>query len=125
MKITLDKLIIASQAFGILSGTAMKASISFKVKRLIKKANEELELFNKTREELMKEHNVSIVEDEKTGGQKFDIPKESREEWNKSMADLGATEVELDIDRIKASDLDDVVIAPNVLLALDEIIVED
>lgn len=118
-KMKLKTLVNSSAALGVLSNTALPAATSFRLRKLLKAANENFEDYDKTRMELCRKYGVL---NEKTN--QFEFEPENREKFDAEFTELLESEVELSFEPIKSFDLGDATISAAVLMQLDWLIVE-
>ena len=105
MKISLQKLIDSVQAFRELQQVSLPATVSFRLSKLVKAADEHLEDFSNQRKALAEKES-------------------SPEEKNKELKELLDLEVDLPDTRLSISDFGDAKITPAALSALEWLIKE-
>lgn len=134
--VTLGQLLQSIGALNYLTAQALAASVSFRIGRMLKAINGELEQYELSRKTLCERFSNKNAEGKaimlnaknepiEEGQQgRYDIPKEKMEEFEKELTELSAVEVELPGQQIHVSDLGSVNIAPAHLMILDWMIAE-
>ena len=118
MKIKLETLVNASEALGQLAGKELGVTTAYKIARLIKACNAELQTYNEARENLLKSVGATLND----GGTLYNIPEDKREEFSRDYSELLSTEIELNADKIDLSN-EKISIAPGLLLTLEDFII--
>lgn len=113
MKVKFSDILDANGALGKLSQERLPVGQSVSLARLIKRLNEEINLFNDQRERLLKQYG-EYKEDE--GG--YEIPKENLPEFRKDFDELMASEVGVP-DKIKITLQKDSTIEAAVILGCE------
>ena len=102
------------------------ARTSFKIARILAKLTEEVENFNKIRNDIFTKYG----EFDPQGHLRIDgtgaviIKKECREQYDKEVTDLLRTEISIMAEPLKIDELEHIVISPNKLVTLSNFIVE-
>ena len=108
-----------------LSGKELDVKTSFKIAKNIKVIDEISNIFVEEKRKLVSKYGTK----DKDGNLKVDdygvaeIDKDNLEEWNRSYAELLEIENDIDIEKIKLSDLD-IKVSPQELLAVEYMIEE-
>lgn len=92
---------------------------AFKLQRIIKKINEELETAEKTRVQIIEKHKEQDLDD----GQ-VKLKKEELDEFNQEQQELMDQEVELNVDTININSLGDISVTPKTLGLIDSILID-
>ncbi len=106
MKLTLNDLVLSREALQRLLHRKMPAKVAFSLARIVRRANVELEDYNKTRMGLFKRLG-ELSED----GRQWSMNKaedEKREEFAEEMQSLLDAKIELEISQMPAEDLPDI-----------------
>lgn len=96
MTVKFSDILDANTALGKLSQERLPVRQSVSLARLIKKLNEEMNLFNEQRERLLKQYG-----EYKEGAGGYEIPKENLPTFRKDFDELINSEVETGTDKIK------------------------
>jgi len=124
ISITLEQLINSTDGLKGLSQKSLKARSAYAVSKIIKAADAEMNTFNETRMELIRKYG----EKDESGNLNSDengnvrILPESLEDFNKELQELLKTTVEINANKIRMEDLDDVEFTPTEMAQLDEFI---
>lgn len=116
MMTKIETILEAKDALTVLSQKELSIATSYKVAKLIKAVNVELETFNSQRIKLLQDIGSSLSEN----GEQYIIPTDKRAEFAEKFAQLLAVEVEMP-DKIAISG-EKVSVSPDVLIALDPFI---
>lgn len=125
MKLTNNVIVNSIEALKNLSGKELDVKTSFKIAKNIKVIDEISNIFVEEKRKLVSKYGIK----DKEGNLKVDdngvaeIDKDSLEEWNRSYAELLEIENDIDIEKIKLSDLD-IRVSPQELLAIEYMIEE-
>ena len=122
--LTLEQLINTSDGLKALSEKKLKARCAFAVGKLLKLVDTELSTFNEARMALInkygeKDENNELIADDKGN---VHIPQEVLEDFNNELKDLLATNIELNTNKIKLTDMEDIEFTPIEIAQLDEYI---
>ena len=114
IKLTISELLNSTEVLQRLSKTDLKARLSWQVARLLKAADEEIQSFNETRMNLVKKYgekdeNGELITDDQ-GNCK--IPNESTLEFSNQLNELINTEVEINANKIKIADIENLDFTP-------------
>lgn len=116
MNVTLSTIINAQPALEAFAQKDLSIATSYKVAKLIKAAQKELELYNEQRIKLLESVGSTLSED----GKQYNIPAEKRAEFAEKITELASIEVEMP-DKINISG-ENISISPDLLLALEPFI---
>lgn len=124
IKIKLEQLINSTEGLKGLGQKSLKARSAYAVGRILKAADAEMSSFNETRMELIRKYG----EKDDAGELKTDengnvhIPPEVLSTFNTELTDLLATEIEINANKIRIEDLENVEFTPGEMAQLDEFI---
>jgi single-stranded DNA-specific DHH superfamily exonuclease len=118
MKTTILDILNGQAALEKLVGQEVKISAAFRLSKLIKEINEELQLFEEHRQSLVKKYG-----DEQEDGNVV-IPEDKLEEFQTEFNELLTTEVDLKHDPIAVDDLGDVEMTTAELLLIEKFLTE-
>lgn len=116
MKLTLETIFNGHKALGALAQKDLSITTSFKVAKLIKAVDAELETFNAQRTKILESVGATLNED----GSQYNIPENKRLEFANKLNELLSIEVEVP-DKLDISG-ENISIAPGLLLDLDPFI---
>ena len=116
MKITIANLVNAIPIFNRVMDKELTPVTSFKLVKLIKAINSEIEIFEKERAKLLNKYGIKN-DDENS----YAIPDENKENWNKDITDLLSLEVEISADKINLMG-EDIKIAPIDMMKIEEFV---
>ena len=125
MKLTNNVIVNSIEALKNLSCKELDVKTSFKIAKNIKVIDEISNIFVEEKRKLVSKYGTK----DKEGNLKVDdngvaeIDKDNLEEWNRSYAELLEIENDIDIEKIKLSDLD-IRVSPQELLAIEYMIEE-
>lgn len=125
MKLTNNVIVNSIEALKNLSGKELDVKTSFKIAKNIKVIDEISNIFVEEKRKLVSKYGTK----DKDGNLKVDdngvaqIDKDNLEEWNRSYAELLEIENDINIEKIKLSDLD-IKVSPQELLAIEYMIEE-
>lgn len=114
IKVKISDLVGSTEALQKLAGKELKARLAWQVARLLKAADAELQSFNDTRMELVKKYgnkdeNGELITDDK-GNCK--IPEEYVSTFSDELTELVETEIEINSNKIKIDDLENLDFTP-------------
>ena len=114
IKLTISELLNSTEVLQRLSKTDLKARLSWQVARLLKAADEEIQSFNETRMNLVKKYgekdeNGELITDDQNNCK---IPNESTLEFSNQLNELINTEVEINANKIKIADIENLDFTP-------------
>lgn len=124
IKIKIQDLLNSTEALQKLAQTSLKARPAFYVAKMLKAADKEIQEFNETRMNLIKKYgekdeNGELVTDE---SQNCKIPDGEIESFSQELNDLVMTEVEINANKLRIDDLEDVDFTPNDMTILEAFI---
>ena len=124
--VRLRNIIDGTEVLRKLAGQPLKGRTAFQVSKILKKLEEELNLFNSTRVELIKKYskvdeNGEIIQDE-NGNVK--LQEDKLNDFNNEIAELLNTPIEINSGKIKLVDIEDINFTPAEMMALEELIEE-
>lgn len=119
MQVEMYKIVNSIDALKELSSTKLKATVSFRVSKILAQVQDTIEHFNNTRQSLFDEYGEQS--DDK---QTMEIKPENTEKYQEEMRELLEEKVEVSANPIKIDDLGDIQIAPSVLSSLSWLIEE-
>ena len=114
IKVRLREIIDSTDVLRKLAGESLRGRTAFQISKLLKKLEEELDLFNKTRVEIIKKYG----EKDDNGELKTDdngnvkIVEESASVFNQEMLDLLNQEIEINANPIALDDLENINFTP-------------
>ena len=124
IRITLEQLINSTDGLKGLSQKSLKARSAYAVSKIIKAADAEMTTFNETRMELIKKYGEKgedgEVKSDENGNVRI-LP-ESLNDFNKELQELLKTPVEINANKIRMEDIDNVEFTPAEMAQLDEFI---
>jgi len=124
IQVKIVELLNSTDTLQKLSQQDFKAKLAWSIARLLKSAEAEIQSFNETRMNLIrkygeKDENGDLITDEK-GNCKID--QESLTEFSTQLGDLLETTVEINANKIKVEQLDDVDFTPSEMTILEPFI---
>lgn len=124
--VRLRNIIDGTEVLRKLAGQPLKGRTAFQVSKILKKLEEELNLFNSTRVELIKKYskvdeNNQIIQDENGNVQ---LQEDKLNDFNNEIAELLNTSIEINSGKIKLVDIEDINFTPAEMMALEELIEE-
>ena len=126
IQLSLQDLLEAYKNLKELGENKFPARTSFKIARIISKLREEVENFNKIRNDIF----IKYGEIDSQGKVKLDnrgaikVKQECQEQFNQEVSDLLLTEIEIAAEPLKIEELQNISISPNKLATLNNFIVE-
>ena len=118
MKLTLGKIANSVTSINKLNDTLLPAKISFRLTILSKNLDEVLKVYND------KLNNIFEKYGDKIDKEQIKIKQENIENYTKERNELDNEEIEIEIQDIKISEIENVNIAPNDIMILDWLIKE-
>ena len=121
IELKIQDLLNSTDALQKLAKMNLKARLAWQVAKLLKVVDEEIQDFNKTRIEVIKKYgnkdeNGELITDDK-GNCK--IEGSNLAIFNKELEELAETKIELQVNRIKISDLEDLDFTPAEMVQLE------
>lgn len=119
--VKIDTLLNNTELLQKLAGTKLKAKLAWSISRLLKAAETEIQSFNDTRINLIKQYgekdeNGELITDE-NGNCK--IPEESLKEFSAQLNELVNTEVEINANKLSIDDLENLDFTPAEMAQLE------
>lgn len=115
MKITIAELINATQIFNKIINKELSPITSFKLVKLVKAINAEIEIFEKEKMKLLEKYGT------KNDDNTYNISEENTANWNKDITDLLSLEVDISADKINLSN-EDIKISPADMMLIEQFI---
>lgn len=121
----LKTLVDSIESLNVLTNTKIPATVSYKISLFIKKSQDELDLYNSKRKELLEEYGTEVLSEDgkKTGNYKFET-EDSAKNFNEEINKLLDQDITIESPEVKISELSKIDIEPKYLLALDWLIKE-
>ena len=124
INVKVGELINSTEALQKLSQKELKAKLAWQVSKLLKAADKELQEFNETRMSLIKKYGEKdeageLITDDK-GNCK--IPEDSAVNFSNELNELVEAEIEINANKIKIDDLDNIDFTPNEMNMLEAFI---
>ena len=124
IKVTITDILNGTEILQKLSNTGLKAKLAWQVSRLLKAVDKEVQEFNETRMELIKKYGEKdesgeLITDDK-GNCK--IITENVEKFSAELNELVASEIEINANKIKMDDLENIDFTPSEMVALEPFI---
>lgn len=126
IRVSLNNILNSTETFSQIMQQSFKGSIAFKVARLARELNKEMETFNTERQKLLEQYcekdengELKVLEN----GNVQVIP-EKLQEFNQEFTNLLETEVEINADKLPMSCMDEFEVSPQQMLDL-EVFFED
>ena len=117
MKITIANLINSTApVLSKMMDKELSPVTSFKLVKLVKAINSEIEIFNGERIKLLEKYGTQNEEDNN-----YTIPNENKDAFNKDISELLALEVDITVDKINLSG-ESVKISPSDMMAIEEFV---
>lgn len=124
IKITINELLNSTDVLQKLSKTDLKARLSWQIARLLKAADTEIQSFNDARMNLVrkfgeKDENGELITDEQNNCK---IPNDSTIEFSNELNELINTEIEINANKIKIEDIENLNFTPAEMNTLESFI---
>jgi len=116
MKIKLGLLVNSKEGLSIIATSKFKATKLFEITKFVKKANEEIESFEKVRQEKIKQYGEEQTNDK--GEKVMQVASDKINDFVADIEDLFNSEIDIDVPKILVEDLGDTEMSPNILLSL-------
>lgn len=126
IRVSLNNILNSTETFSQIMQQSFKGSIAFKVARLARELNKEMETFNTERQKLLERY----CEKDKNGELKVlengnvQVIPEKLQEFNQEFTNLLETDVEINADKLPMSCMDEFEVSPQQMLDL-EVFFED
>lgn len=124
IQVNLNDIINASETFSKIMRQTLSGALAFKIARLARELNKEVETFNSERQKILdrfceKDENGNFAQTE--DGMIKIIP-EKISDFNNEFQTLLDTEVEINAEKIPLKDIDEIKISPQEMLNIDKFI---
>ena len=121
IKIKLNDVVNATETFNKIMQQSFKGSLAFKIARLARELDKEMQTFNEERQKIIqkygnKDENGELIID-KNGNVKFDNA--NIEEINQEFSSLLETELEINADKLPMDSIDNFEITPQEMLNIE------
>ena len=121
IKVNLNDIVNSVDTFQTIMGQSFKGSLAFKIARLARELNKEMETFNEQRRKILNEYcvkdeNGELKPDENGNVQ---IIPDKINEFNNEFSNLLATEVEINADKLPMDNIDSFDITPQQMLNIE------
>ena len=121
IRVSLNNILNSTETFSQIMQQSFKGSIAFKVARLARELNKEMETFNAERQKLLEQYcekdengELKVLEN----GNVQVIP-EKLQEFNQEFTNLLETDVEINADKLPISCMDEFEVSPQQMLDLE------
>lgn len=115
MNVTIATLINATPVFSKITNKELSPVVSFRLVKLIKEINVELEIFEKEKEKLLKKYGKKNDDDSYT------ILDENKDSWNKDIAELLSLNVDITAEKVNLAN-EDIKISPADMMKIEEFV---
>jgi len=121
ISVTLNEIFNATETFKVIMNQQFKGSLAFKIARLVRELDKEMETFNTERQKILTEYCVkdtdgNIQQDENGNIQ---IQPDRINEFNEEFSNLLNTTVEINADKLPIDKIDDFDLTPQQMLNLE------
>ena len=121
IKVNLNDIVNSVDTFQTIMGQSFKGSLAFKIARLARELNKEMETFNEQRRKILNEYcikdeNGELKSDENGNVQ---IIPDKINEFNNEFSNLLTTEVEINADKLPMDSMDSFDITPQQMLNIE------
>ena len=121
IKVSLNNIVNSIDTFQIIMQQSFKGSLAFKIARLARELNKEMETFSEQRRKIvneysLKDENGEIKADENGNIQ---ITPDRIQEFNTEFTNLLNTEVEINADKLPMDSIDDFEVSPQQMLNIE------
>ena len=122
IKVSLNDILNASETFNAIMQQSFKGSLAFKIARLARELNKEMETFNAERQKLLQKY---CVKDE-NGELKINdngtvqVEPDKINEFNEEFTSLLETEVEINAEKLPINSIDNFNITPQQILTIEK-----
>lgn len=121
IKVTLDDILTASNTFSAIMQQSFKGSLAFKIARLARELNKEMETFNEERQKLLQRYCIKDehgqLEQDENGNVK--VAPDKINDFTDEINALLKTEVEVNADKLPMNAMDEFDITPQQMLNLE------
>jgi len=121
IKVSLNDIVNSIDTFQVIMQQSFKGSLAFKIARLARELNKEMETFNEQRRKIVNEYSLK----DENGEVKFDengniqITPDRIQEFNTEFTNLLNTEVEINADKLPMDNIDDFEVSPQQMLNIE------
>ena len=115
MNVTIATLINATPVFSKITNKELSPAVSFRLVKLIKEINVELEIFEKEKEKLLKKYGKKNDDDSYT------ILDENKDSWNKDITELLSLNVDITAEKVNLAN-EDIKISPADMMKIEEFV---
>lgn len=115
MNVTIATLINATPVFSKITNKELSPVVSFRLVKLIKEINVELEIFEKEKEKLLKKYGKKNDDDSYT------ILDENKDSWNKDITELLSLDVDITAEKVNLAN-EDIKISPADMMKIEEFV---
>lgn len=121
IKVSLNNIVNSIDTFQVIMQQSFKGSLAFKIARLARELNKEMETFSEQRRKIvneysLKDENGEIKADENGNIQ---ITPDRIQEFNTEFTNLLNTEVEINADKLPMDSIDDFEVSPQQMLNIE------
>ena len=121
IKVSLNDILNASETFQVIMQQSFKGSLAFKIARLARELNKEMDTFNEQRKNILEKY---CVKDEDGNLKQLEngnvqIIPEKILEFNEEFGSLLATEVDINADKLPMNQIDSFDITPQQMLNIE------
>ena len=119
--VTLNEILNSTETFNVIMGQPFKGALAFKIARLARELNKEMETFNEQRRKLIdrygiKDENGNLKTDENGN---ISVEPDKIAEFNEEFTTLLNTQIEINADKLPIDRIDDFDITPQQMLNLE------
>ena len=127
IEVKLVDLVNSAEALKVLGDKPLRGKLAYKVGKVIQAVSNELELYDKARRELLnkyceKDENGEIIV---SGDGNVQIMKDNIPDYNKEIAILNDTQIELNAVTLDLEDFEDIEMTPKEMVQIDWVIKKD
>lgn len=115
MNVTIATLINTTSVFSKITNKELSPVVSFRLVKLIKEINVELEIFEKEKEKLLKKYGKKNDDDSYT------ILDENKDSWNKDITELLSLNVDITAEKVNLAN-EDIKISPADMMKIEEFV---
>ena len=122
IKVNLNDILSASETFNVIMQQSFKGSLAFKIARLARELNKEMETFNTERQKLLQKYCVKDENGELKTNENGTVQVEPNKinEFNEEFSSLLETEVEINADMLPMDSIDSFDITPQQMLNIEK-----
>lgn len=121
IRVNLNTILNASETFSTIMQQSFKGSLAFKIARLARELNKEMETFNTERQKLLQKYCVKDENGEIKANEDGTVQIEQNKinEFNEEFSSLLETEVEINADKLPVDSLDNFDITPQQMISIE------